>query len=68
MGSAIQRLMADSMPAGAVDADLDLPWKASLAHLPIKGRAGKPGTGQNGLETNDPLDVGHGLHFHTRGY
>jgi hypothetical protein len=43
-----------------MDADPDLGWECALVDLAIDGGAGQPGAGQDGLEADDPVWLGHG--------
>jgi hypothetical protein len=48
------------MPAGAIDADLDLGWKGTLSNLAVDGGPGQPGSSQNGFQTDNALWFPHG--------
>jgi hypothetical protein len=43
------------MPARTVDADLDLRGKRALGYLAVDGRAGQPGSGQDGCKADDTV-------------
>lgn len=52
-------------PACAMNADFDLGRKRPFGDLAIHGRARKAGTGEDGLEADDLVGIGHGTCFHS---
>ena len=43
-----------------MDADSDLGWECALGDLAVDGGPGPPGPGEDGLEADDPIWLGHG--------
>ena len=52
-------------PACAMNADLYLGGERPFGDLAIHGRAGQAGPGENGLQADDLVGVGHGTCFHS---
>ena len=48
------------MPAGPVEADLDLRWERALSDLAVDGLPGQPGPSKDGFQTDDTVWFAHG--------